>query len=204
MSQGPLCPNLTQKVRKEVSQIANRNLSRVILLGGLSVNLNHLKTNPNDNSDDDDDNENEQSPNAPSVNTLLTENTIDPNKNILCIAPAEGQKPIFTDEDTEYLCFPTIFCGKTRNKNKYYNLSKREIFKYEMRSVDKRVSTNIPNIFWKTKYKQINQIHQQVSFALRRNQTKGNKITVKTLLNTETRQQIIKYNDGYKIFKNIR
>ena len=43
MSQGPLCPNLTQKVQKEVSQIANRNLPCVILLGGLSVNLNHLK-----------------------------------------------------------------------------------------------------------------------------------------------------------------
>ena len=38
-----LCPNLTQKVQKEVSQIANRNFSLVILLGGLSVNLNHLK-----------------------------------------------------------------------------------------------------------------------------------------------------------------
>ena len=44
MSQGPLCPNLTQKVQKKVSQIANRNLSSVILLGGLSVNLNHLKS----------------------------------------------------------------------------------------------------------------------------------------------------------------
>ena len=43
MSQGPLCPNLSQKVQKEVSQMANHNLSRVILLGGLSVNLNHLK-----------------------------------------------------------------------------------------------------------------------------------------------------------------
>ena len=43
MSQGPLCPNLTKKVQKEVSQIANRNLSSVMLLGGLSVNLNHLK-----------------------------------------------------------------------------------------------------------------------------------------------------------------
>ena len=43
MSQGPLCPNLSQKVQAEVSQMANRNLSRVILLGGLSVNLNHLK-----------------------------------------------------------------------------------------------------------------------------------------------------------------
>ena len=44
MSQGLLCPNLSQKVQKEVSQMANRNLSCVILLGGLSVNLNHLKT----------------------------------------------------------------------------------------------------------------------------------------------------------------
>ena len=44
MSQGPLCLNFTQKVQKEVSQIANRNLPRTMLLGGLSVNLNHLKT----------------------------------------------------------------------------------------------------------------------------------------------------------------
>ena len=39
MSQGPLCPNLSQKVQKEVSQMANHNLSRMILLGGLSVNF---------------------------------------------------------------------------------------------------------------------------------------------------------------------
>ena len=45
MSQGPLCTNLSQKVQKEVSKMANRNLSPVILLGGLSVNLNHLKRN---------------------------------------------------------------------------------------------------------------------------------------------------------------
>ena len=43
MSQGPLCPKLSQKVQKEVSQMANRNLPRAMLLGGLSVNLNHLK-----------------------------------------------------------------------------------------------------------------------------------------------------------------
>ena len=43
MSQGPLCPNLTKKIQKEVSQIANHNFPLVMLLGGLSVNLNHLK-----------------------------------------------------------------------------------------------------------------------------------------------------------------
>ena len=44
MSQGPLCPNLSQKVQKEVSQMANCNLSCAMVYGGLSVNLNHLKT----------------------------------------------------------------------------------------------------------------------------------------------------------------
>ena len=43
MSQGPLCQNLTKNIQKEVSQIANHNLPCPILLGGLSVNLNHLK-----------------------------------------------------------------------------------------------------------------------------------------------------------------
>ena len=31
MSQGPLCPNLTKKVQKEVSQMANRELSCAML-----------------------------------------------------------------------------------------------------------------------------------------------------------------------------
>ena len=32
-----------KKIQKEVSQIANRKLSRATAIGGLSVNLNHLK-----------------------------------------------------------------------------------------------------------------------------------------------------------------
>ena len=43
MSEGPLCPNLTIKFQKEVSQIVNRNLPIAMLLGGLNVNLSHLK-----------------------------------------------------------------------------------------------------------------------------------------------------------------
>ena len=31
MSQGPLCPNLTKKFQKEVSQIPNRNLAIAML-----------------------------------------------------------------------------------------------------------------------------------------------------------------------------
>ena len=43
MSQGPLGPKFDQKIQKEVSQMANCNLSYVMLSGGLNVNLNHLK-----------------------------------------------------------------------------------------------------------------------------------------------------------------
>ena len=64
------------------------------------------------NSSSDEDSETDETPNVPCINTLLTEKTNDPTTDILCIAPGEGQKPIFTDADTEYLCFPTIFCGK--------------------------------------------------------------------------------------------
>ena len=46
MSQGALCPNLSQKVQKEESQMANHNLPCVMLSGGLSVNLNHLTKPP--------------------------------------------------------------------------------------------------------------------------------------------------------------
>ena len=166
---------------------------------------NKIKSDSNiQNSSSDEDSDSEETPNAPSINTLLTERNTDSHSNILCIAPAGGQKPIFTDDDTEYLCFPTIFCGKRRNINKYHNLTKRDIFKYELRCHDTRVSTNIPNIFWKTKYKQIQQIHHQVNFALRRNQTKGKTMTAKTLLNKESRDNIVKLDDGYKIFKTIR
>ena len=43
MSQAVLSPNLTKEVQWEVSQIADKRFPYVIVKGGLSVNLNHLK-----------------------------------------------------------------------------------------------------------------------------------------------------------------
>ena len=42
MSCGVLSPNLTQKILWKVSQIAVKKCSCTTVLGGLSVNLNHL------------------------------------------------------------------------------------------------------------------------------------------------------------------
>ena len=44
MCQAVLSPNLTKIFQWEVSQIADNRFPRPMLLGGLSVNLNHLKT----------------------------------------------------------------------------------------------------------------------------------------------------------------
>ena len=44
MCQAVLSPNLTKKFQWEVSQIAHNRFPHVMLLGGLSVNLNHPKT----------------------------------------------------------------------------------------------------------------------------------------------------------------
>ena len=44
MCQAVLSPNLTKKFQWEVSQIADNRFPYLMLLGGLSVNLNHLKS----------------------------------------------------------------------------------------------------------------------------------------------------------------
>ena len=46
MSQGPLCPNLTKKVQKEVSQMANRKLSCAMLYRWFKCKLKPPKNEP--------------------------------------------------------------------------------------------------------------------------------------------------------------
>ena len=52
-----------------------------------------------------------------SINTLLQEQDVGENANrVVSFVPGEGNKPlgILMDKDSEYLSFPTIFCGKTK------------------------------------------------------------------------------------------
>ena len=54
------------------------------------------------------------------TDTLLQEPDItETGDRIISFAPREGNKPlgIFMDKDSEYLSFPTIFCGKQRPDN---------------------------------------------------------------------------------------
>ena len=124
----------------------------------------------------------------------------------LTFAPGEGQRPIsvFHVPDAEYLSFPTIFCGQRRASNEERNTSVHyaEICKYELRSVDRRVATNIPNVFFKLKKVQMKHVLDRVSLAMRR--VKGKGVRAKNILDDESRAKIVRLDEGYYIFRNLR
>ena len=69
--------------------------------------------------DTDDWSEVEERP-AGVTDTLLQQSNVAENADkIISFAPGEGNKPlgIFLDKGSEYLSFPSIFCGKRRPEN---------------------------------------------------------------------------------------
>ena len=88
----------------------------------------------------------------------------------LTFAPGEGQVPlsVFQDDNAEYLAFPTIYCGQKRpdNSERVHKVHYSDICKYELRCVDRRVASNIPNMFFKQKRLQTKQVCDKVTLAL--------------------------------------
>ena len=81
-------------------------------------------------------------------------------------AAGECKRPVFHEPLAEYLAFPTIYCGKTHPDNRVHPAQQRDIFKYGLQSVDTRVASSIPNIFWKAKHEQVRQITNKVSLTV--------------------------------------
>lgn len=77
--------------------------------------------------------------------------------DVLSVALVENNSPfgIFQDKNAEYLSFPTIYCGqgKPENTEKVIPLHYSTICKWELRNVDRRSATCIPNLFFKMKKK---------------------------------------------------
>ena len=121
----------------------------------------------------------------------------------LTFAPGEGQHPIsvFHDPDAEYLSFPTIFCGQQcpSDQERHTPVNYTEICKYELRSIDRRVATNIANVFFKLKKVQMKHVLDRVSLALRR--VKGKDVHAKNVLDDESRAKIVCLDEGYYIFR---
>ena len=102
------------------------------------------KHNVNNNSDSDDEWCEETEHPSGVMDTLLQEpDMTEHGDNIMTFAPAEGNRPLglFIDKDSEFLSFPSIFCGKRRanNNDRLVPVHYSTICKWELRSQDRRV-----------------------------------------------------------------
>ena len=61
----------------------------------------------------------EEKENVGNLDTLVDYSDLQNRTETFTFAPGEGQRPlsIYQDVDSEYLCFPTIFCGQRRLQN---------------------------------------------------------------------------------------
>lgn len=118
------------------------------------------------------------------MDTLLDE----PDPQVYTFAPGEGQHPLslYQDANSEYLAWPTMFCGQTRpdNSERCRPVHYSDICKYELRSLDRRVSRNIPNIFFKLKKLKIKQIPDKFHCQFEGAKQKERSIMLKFLIRT--------------------
>ena len=192
--------NIKKNSEKETQNIENNN----------NGNSGSLNSEAIDNDDDDDDNWCEVDERHSGVtDTLLQDPEIAGNgDNIINFAPGEGNKPlgIFMDKDSEFLSFPTIFCGKRRadNKKRKVPVSYSTIAKWELRCQDRRAAQSVPNVFYKLKKLQIKQIQDTASISLRKCKTKGKRYTAGELKSDNYVNKLIHLDEGFRVLKNLR
>ncbi len=143
------------------------------------------------------------------MDTLLVEPDVTQDyDHILSFAPGEGNKPLglFVDNNSEYLSFPTIFCGEKRcdNQQRRVPVQYSTICKWELHSQDRRVAESVPNIFYKLKKLQIKRIQDSAGISVRKCKTKGKKYTAQDFKTEEHVNKIIHLDEGYRVLRNLR
>ena len=190
--------NIEKDSEKEIRNIVNNNKDNSGCLNSVAI--------------DDEDNDNwceVDERHSGVTDTLLQDPEIAGNgDNIISFAPGEGNKPlgIFMDKDSEFLSFPTIFCGKRRadNKTRKVPVSYSSIAKWELRCQDRRAAQSVPNVFYKLKKLQIKQIQDTASISLRKCKTKGKKYTAGDFKSDDYVNKLIHLDEGFRVLKNLR
>ena len=140
------------------------------------------------------------------IDTLVDDENLE--NRTLIFAPGENQRPlsIFQDLDSEYLYFPTLFCGQTRpeNNGRLVPLHYSDIAKWELRSYDRRTANSVPNIFFKLKKIQMKQLNDKVNPAVRKCQTDERNITAAQVRDSNYLEDIVQKDQGYYIFRQLR
>ena len=102
----------------------------------------------------------------------INEEEEDKKNKTYTMAPSQNYRPvsIFTDANSEELCFPEIFVGTGRPKNEDRKrpMQNHEIIKADILNTDRRVSQNIPNLFYKLRQTQIKHVSGKSLVAMRR------------------------------------
>ena len=126
----------------------------------------------------------------------------------ISVGPGEGNRPLgtFTDKDSEFLSFPTIYCGKCQadNNERLVPVHYSTMCKWELRSKDRRVAQSVPNIFYKLKKLQIRQIQGSASLSLRKCKTKGKTYTAGDLKSESSVNKLINLDEGFRVLRNLR
>ena len=143
------------------------------------------------------------------MDTLLQEPDITQGGDgIISFAPGEGNRPlgIFMDKDSEFLSFPTIYCGKRQvdNNERLVPVHYSTICKWQLRSKYRRVAQSVPNIFYKLKKLQIRQIQGSASLSLRKCKTKGKTYTSGDLKSESSVNKLINLDEGFRVLRNLR
>ena len=110
------------------------------------------------------------------------------------------------DKDSEYLSFPSIFCGKRRpeNNERQVPVSYSTVAKWELRNRDRRAAMSVPNIFYKLKKLQIKQIQDSACISLRKCKMKGKHYTAGDLKSENYLNKLIPLDEGFRVLKNVR
>ena len=121
-------------------------------------------------------------------------------------APAEGNRPIsiFLDANSEELSYPKIFWGHARAQSHPVKIHYNSIVKSELRRSDRRVATCIDNLFYKLKKCQMHSVTSKLNVAVRKHKTGGQVFTAGDLRGTDSIEKLIKFDDGYRVLKDLR
>ena len=135
-------------------------------------------------------------------------NSLMENENetrFLDVAPGENEIPkhLFYDEYAEELSFPTIYCGQKMKDIYPGNIRLADRFRWELNSIDRRVSRNSEKIFFMYKKYQYKYIKSSLKFAVRAGRSNGPQ-KAKDVRTEEQREKISKTDDGFQMFESLR
>ncbi|XP_060776102.1 uncharacterized protein LOC132885442 [Neoarius graeffei] len=127
-------------------------------------------------------------------------------QDILNMAPAEGNTPIslLSDKTNEAKSFPVLYPlgGPTFHSERESKISLSRYLNTRVLNADGRFARNTDFIFYAQYISEVQQVQSSIQIALRKGSQKD--VSPQTLLNSDSLQQILRNDEGYKFLRGIR